>query len=163
MKIFIYQTEPDGCLFLLFRDGMDDGWAINAVNEAITKLLMIEKRNMLSDDDSIGVVEEEELHENQSEHVSDSEDDARSYSNDSMKSCDDVEGNTALEADFNEETMIVNTESNPPQEFSDLVEEDDGSGDISVEIEDVSSKKAANNTESVDINNKESGGETEGS
>ncbi|XP_041002369.1 LOW QUALITY PROTEIN: exocyst complex component EXO84B-like [Juglans microcarpa x Juglans regia] len=147
------------------RDGMDDGWAINAVNEAITKLLMIEKRNMLSNDDSVGVVEEEELHENQSEHVSDSEDGARSYTNDSMKSCDDVEGNTALEADLNEETMIVNTESNPPRE------EDDGSSyrtamnrkDSSVEIEDVSSKTAANNTESVDINNKESGGETEGS
>lgn len=73
---------------------------------------MIEKENMLSNDDSVSVVEEEEeeVHENQSEHVSDSKDDARSCSNDSMKSCNDVEGNTALEADLDEETMITNTE-----------------------------------------------------
>lgn len=132
----------------LERDVIDSGWAINAANGAIIKLLAIEKRDMLPNENPIAILEEK-LHENQSEYVSDSlQDDARSYSKDSMESGDDIEGITASEAAVNAET----TEFSPLGRLLDLLEEDDGSAyssamnstDNSVEIEDIVSKKVAN-------------------
>lgn len=132
------------------RDAVDDGWAINAANKAITKLLKIEKRNMPPNNNSVGI-HEEELHEKQSDYVSDSlQDDAMSYSKNFMRSGDD-EGN-ASEADAKAETMILNTEFSPLGWFLDLLEKDDGSvygsainsTESSVEIEDIVSRKMAN-------------------
>lgn len=139
-----------GCSFSLSRDAVDDGWAINAANKAITKLLKIEKRNMPPNNNSVGI-HEEELHEKQSDYVSDSlQDDAMSYSKNFMRSGDD-EGN-ASEADAKAETMILNTEFSPLGWFLDLLEKDDGSvygsainsTESSVEIEDIVSRKMAN-------------------
>jgi hypothetical protein len=138
----------DGCLFSICRDVIDSGWAINAANAAIIKLLAIEKRDTLPNDNPIAILEEK-WHENQSEYVSDSlQDDARSYSEDPMESGDDVEGITASEAAVNAET----TEFSPLGRLLDLLDEDDGSAyssamnstDNSVEIEDIVSKKVAN-------------------
>ncbi|KAE7997868.1 hypothetical protein FH972_002465 [Carpinus fangiana] len=126
------------------RDIIDSGWAIKAANGAIIKLLGIEKRDVLPNDNPIGILEEKS-HENQSEYVSDSlQDDARSYYKDSMESGDDIEGITASEDAVHAER----TEFSPLGRLLDLFEEDDGyaystamNSTDSVEIEDIVSKK----------------------
>lgn len=139
--------EEDGFLFSICRDIIDSGWAIKAANGAIIKLLGIEKRDALPNDNPIGILEEKS-HENLSEDVSDSlQDDARNYSKDSMES-GDIEGITASEDAVNAERA----EFSPLGRLLDLLEEDDGSAygsamnstDSSVEIDDIVSKRVAN-------------------
>lgn len=137
-------------MFSLSRDVDEDGWAINVVSEAITKLLEIEKRIMPPNNNSIGI-REEKLLENQSDYGSDSlQDDARSYLKKFMDS-GDGESSTS-EVSVKAENMIMTTEYSPFGGFLDLREEEDGSfygsainsTDSSVEIEDNVSRKLAN-------------------
>ena len=138
----------DGFLFSICSDIIDSGWAIKAANGAIIKLLGIEKRDVLPNDNPIGILEEKS-HENQSEYVSDSlQDDARSYYEDSMESGDDIEGINSSE----DAVHAGRTEFSPLGRLLYLLGEDDGSAystamnstDSSVEIEDIVFKKVVN-------------------